>query len=263
MFGQWKSTGSLLWVNGLRARLSLHYFPLLIKFPPNALAGSGKTIISYVSLQPSLIRRTHVIDSSSIIEDIQDICQTGLAALSIYYCDFRDINKQNARNLLSSVLIQLCHQSDTFSEVLSSVYSTHGNGSRQPSIDSLLGCLKSMLKLPRQGALYLVIDALDECPNSSGCPTSREQVLVILQELVDLQLPHVHLCITSRPEVDIRDVLEPRAVHNVPLHEQDGQNQDIADYINDSVRSDPRMRRWREEDKQLVIETLTKKAGGM
>jgi len=49
----------------------------------------------------------------------------------------------------------------------------------------------------------------------------------------------------------------------VPLHEQDGQNQDIADYINDSVRSDPRMRRWREEDKQLVIETLTKKAGGM
>jgi len=67
---------------------------------------------------------------------------------------------------------------------------------------------------------------------------------------------------TGRPEIDIRDVLEPLAAHNVPLHEQAGQNQDVVDYINDLVRSDPKMQRW-EEDKQLVIETLTRRAGGM
>ena len=191
------------------------------------------------------------------------MCRTGLVILSIFYFDFRDANKQNARNLLSSVLIQLCRQSDAFSQVLSSVYSTHGNGSRQPSIDTLLECLESVLKLPAQGEIYLVIDAIDECPNSSGCRTPREQVLIILKHLIDLKLRHVHFCITSRPEIDIRAALEPLTIYNPPLHEQDGQNQDIVNYIKNFVHSDPKMRRWREEDKQLVIETLTRKAGGM
>jgi len=124
-------------------------------------------------------------------------------------------------------------------------------------------CLKSMLRVPGQGALYLIIDALDECPNSSGYPTSRERVLDALQALIGLQLPHVHFCITSRPEIDIRTVLEPLATHNMALHDQAGQNQDIMDYINHFVRFDPRVCRWREEDKKLVIETLTKKAAGM
>ena len=123
-------------------------------------------------------------------------------------------------------------------------------------------CLKKMLGLPGQAPVYLIIDALDECPNS-GYPIARRQVLVIIQELIDLGLPHVHLCITSRPEVDIREVLQPLATHNVPLHEQMGQNQDIADYIMSFVHSDLRMRRWRVEDRQLVIETLLEKTRGM
>jgi len=187
----------------------------------------------------------------------------GLVTISIFYFDFRDRGKQGTRNLLSSILIQLCGQSDEFSKILFSLFTDHDRGTRQPSEDTLMECLKSMLKLPGQGPPYLVIDALDECPNSSGYPTQRELVLALVQELIDLQLPQVHFCITSRPEIDIRDVLEPLAVHNVPLHEQAGQNQDILDYINHFVRSDPKVRRWREEDKQLVIETLTKKAGGM
>jgi hypothetical protein len=187
----------------------------------------------------------------------------GLATISIFYFDFRDRGKQDVRDLLSSILIQLSGQSDKFSKVLSSLFTDHDDGTRQPSEDMLMECLKSMLELPGQGPLYLVIDALDECPNSSGYPTQREQVLAVLQKLIDFQLPQVHFYITSRPEIDIRDVLEPLAVHIVPLHEQAGQNQDIVDYINHFVRSDPKVRRWREEDKQLVIETLTKKAGGM
>ena len=49
-----------------------------------------------------------------------------------------------------------------------------------------------MLALQGQGPLYLV-DARYECPNSSGCPTLREQVLVVVRELIKLQLLHVHL----------------------------------------------------------------------
>jgi len=119
--------------------------------------------------------------------------------------------------------------------------------------------LKSMLKLSGQGPLYLVIDALDECPNSGD----RSAILQVVEDLMNLQHPHVHLCITSRPEIDIRDVLEPLAVHNVPLHKQAGQHQDIVDYIKHYIHTHPKARRWQEKLKQLVIETLTEKAGGM
>jgi hypothetical protein len=201
--------------------------------------------------------------SSTIIQDVRDVCQTGLATLAFFYFDFRDAAKQDTRNFLSSLLIQLCQQSDKFSGLVLAHYSTHGNGSQQPSEDLLLACLKDMLSLPEQGEIYIVVDALDECPNFSGYPTPREQILIIVQEIVDLRLPHVHFCIMSRPEVDIRDALRALAVHNVSLHEQAGQNQDISDYIKSVVYSDPKMRRWREEDKQLVTKILTEKAGGM
>ena len=123
-------------------------------------------------------------------------------------------------------------------------------------------CLKKMLGLPGQGPVYLIIDALDECPNSED-PTAREQALVIIQELIDLKLPHVHICITSRPEIDIREVLEPLAIFNVSFHDRSGQVQDIANYIRSFIHSDRRMRKWRDEDKELVIETLTAKSDGM
>jgi len=187
----------------------------------------------------------------------------GLVMISIFYFDFRDRGKQDIRHLLSSILVQLCGSSDKFSEIFSALYKDHDRGARQPSEDVLMECLKSMLSLPGQGALYLIIDALDESPNSSGYPTSRERVLDAMQALIKLELPHVHFCITSRPEIDIRDVLDPLAIHNIALHDQAGQSQDIVDYINHFILSDARVRRWREEDKQLVVETLARKAGGM
>ena len=125
-------------------------------------------------------------------------------------------------------------------------------------------CLKDMLTLPGQGEIYIVVDALDECPNLSGYPTQREQVLRITKKLVRLHLPHVHYCIMSRPEVDIRDALEPLAAHSVSLHEQVGQNHDVSDYIKSVITdSDPIIRRWREDDRESVIKTLTERAGGM
>ena len=229
----------------------------------NVLAGSGKTLIWYVPLQLHLTRRTHVIDSSSIIEDIQTMCLTGLAILAIFYFDFRDIAKQNARNMLSSILVQLCQQSDTFSEVLSSVCSAHGDGSREPSIDALLVCLKEMLALPGQGTLYIALDALDECPNSAGLPTRRQQVLAIINEPIDLKLPHLRFCITSRPEIDIQEVFDPLSPYKVAPHDQVGQNKDLAQYVESVVHSDPAMRKWPEEVKNLVIDTLVQNGAGM
>jgi len=122
-----------------------------------------------------------------------------------------------------------------------------------------------MFTLPDQRPVYLIMDAVDECPNISGIPTPREQVLQLIQGLVELRLPHLHICVTSRPEIDIRDVLDPLTSLKVSLHDQTGQKEDIADYIRSVVYSDsgPIMRRWRTEEKELVIEKLSERADGM
>ena len=122
-----------------------------------------------------------------------------------------------------------------------------------------------MLTLPNQCPVYLIFDALDECPNSSGIPTPREQVLDLVKELVGLRLSSLHICVTSRPEVNIRNALEGLTFFSVSLHNESGQNEDIVKYIKSVVRSpsDTFMKRWREDDKDLVIQTLSEKADGM
>jgi len=94
-------------------------------------------------------------------------------------------------------------------------------------------------------------------------PTSREEVLDLIQDLVDLHLPNLHICVTSRPEIDIQSALEPLTSLCISLHNQTGQTQDIIDYVSSVVCSDKMIQRWREEDRSLVIKTLTERADGM
>jgi hypothetical protein len=107
------------------------------------------------------------------------------------------------------------------------------------------------------------MDALDECPNTFGMPSPREVVLDFIKQLVGFSLPNLRICITSRPEIDIRTVIEPLTTRRVSLHEETGQTKDIVEYVSSIVRSDTRMGKWRAEDQRLVIETLSEKADGM
>jgi hypothetical protein len=63
--------------------------------------------------------------------------------------------------------------------------------------------------------------------------------------------------------MDIRTGLEPLTSLKISLHDESGQKEDIIDYIKSVVRSDRRMRRWREEDQNLVIDSLSRNADGM
>ena len=201
--------------------------------------------------------------SSTIIENIQDECQTGLAILTFYYFDFRLVDKQDARSFLSSLLMQLSDQSDNFLQILSVLHSSHRHGSRQPSEDELQRCLKDMLELPGQGELYIVMDALDECQNLTGFPTPQRQVLNIIKELVDLKASNLHICVTSRFETDIRWVLAPLGPVSVSLHDQPGQKEDIAQYVKETVEADADMGSWPEKERKLVISILSEKGCGM
>ncbi|KAH9037476.1 hypothetical protein EDB85DRAFT_607430 [Lactarius pseudohatsudake] len=221
----WKTSGSLLWIHGK--------------------PGSGKSILS-----------------SAIIRDIKLMSNAESAFLAYFYFDFKDKAKQDSRALLSSLLVQLSDQSDIFCDTLFSLYSAHKQGSEQPTTDSLSQCLKHMLTTAELVPIYLVLDALDECPYGTGLPSPREKLLDLVNELVELRFPTLRLCLTSRPEFDIRTALKPLATQQVSLHDEDGQTRDIKKYVTDVVRSDRRMKRWRDEEKDMVIEKLAEKADG-
>ena len=189
--------------------------------------------------------------------------KTGLASLGFFYCDFRDEQKKNLRGLLSSFLVQLCHQSDSYHDLLLKFYSEHAEGSRDPSDDELVEILKALLKLPGLAPVYLIMDGLDECPNTSAIPSPRDKVLNFLGELIESQFPSLRICVTSRPETDIKEVLGPLVFCSVSLHDQSEQNRDIEDYIKTIINTHPKNRKWKAEHKQLVINVLTKKADGM
>jgi hypothetical protein len=202
-----------------------------------------------------------ITTSSAIIQEIERISETGSAHMAYFFFDFKDTAKQESRAFLSSALAQLSSQSATLSNILFEFYSAHQRGSEQPSDSALMQCLEKMLKVPSNIPLYVIVDALDECPDTSGV---RERVLKLVEELVGLHLSNLRLCITSRFEVEIRNVLEPltSTSNRISLHDEDGQKKDIADYISSIVNSDQKFTRM-EKDKELVVKTITERADGV
>jgi hypothetical protein len=190
--------------------------------------------------------------------------ETKSSLVAFYYFDFKDAAKRHLRGLLSSLLIQLGDDSLSCWDALSQLYTKCRDGLEQPSEATLAGCLKNMLNIQGQVPIYLIIDALDECPDNTGTPSDRKKVLDFVRDLVGRNYTSLYICITSRPEQDIQvtfNSLTPIS-RRVSLHEESGQKEDINNYVRSFVHSNEAMRRWKAEHKELVIKTLTERAGG-
>jgi len=187
------------------------------------------------------------------------------ALIGYYYFDYKDTSKRDIRGMLASLLFQLGCSSDTCWDVLYRLHTACNDGSEQPSNASLVKCLGDLLKLSGQLPIFVILDALDECPITTETPSAREKVLDFVEDLVGSGHSNLFLCITSRPEQDIQSVLDPLTspLPRVSLHEEGGQREDINNYLRSFVQADRAMRRWKEEDKELVINTLSERAGGM
>lgn len=192
--------------------------------------------------------------------------RAGLVSLAFFYYDIRQDQRQglraSLRELVLSLLVQLCHQSDSYCDMLFEFYPKHATSLHRLSDSALVGCLKGLLQLPGLKPVYIIVDALDECPNTYGTPTPREMVLDLICDLFESHLPNLHICVTSRPRFDIEFALNPLVSHSVSLHDESGHKRDIENYIKLVINIHPKNRRWKAEDKQLVIDVLTEKADG-
>jgi hypothetical protein len=188
----------------------------------DSIGGSGKTVIWFVVTDHSHHVKLTQSSSSAIIEDIMALRDAGRAYVSYFYFDSRDTTKRSYQDLLHSLLFQLSAQSNHSFDTLSRLHSKHDHGTRLPSDDAMMECLKDMLSTADPNSTYIIIDALDQCPHTSGITSPRGHVLNLLKKLVELHLPNLYICVTSRPEVDIRLVLEPLTPNRLSLHGGNG-----------------------------------------
>jgi hypothetical protein len=150
--------------------------------------------------------------------------------------NFNDPRKQTLESALRSLLWQVATYPESSPRDLQQLYGSCGGGTAQPSIISLIQSFGKALLLNNT---VIVIDALDEC-------TTRSALLSWLTQVVSESTGNVQFIVTSRKEQEIEAELgkwlEKDA--NVPL-QQLGVEADIVAYIDDRLRNDPQLQRWR------------------
>jgi hypothetical protein len=100
-----------------------------------------------------------------------------LPALAMY---FREDQKKGFRRFLSSVPVQLCRRSDSYSGILSDLHSERDDGFDgfdDPRDNAVVRCLKRLLELPRQAPIFLMVNALDEYRNTPALSFPLEKSL--------------------------------------------------------------------------------------
>lgn len=233
-----KGTGSWLiensafknWISKPTAFLWLHGIP-----------GCGKTILS-----------------STIIEHLQNV---RVPNLLYFYFDFTDIQKQNFRGVICSLMLQLYQICDDAQEPLEALHSACGDGNTQPSCESLCQILQEMIEQAKE--ISIVLDAIDECAERKGTPT--EGILAWIRDLVENN-DNIRCLVTSRPEHDIKEAFSRLTTEKNRISLQnDLVDNDILAYIHAKVKNGEELRRWqsRPDVQKEIEETLSKMANGM
>ncbi|KAF8490584.1 hypothetical protein JB92DRAFT_2675852, partial [Gautieria morchelliformis] len=104
-------------------------------------------------------------------------------------------------------------------------------------------------------AVYIVFDALDECPE-------RSTFLKVVKEIHAWRVDGLHLLATSRREGDIERVLKGLVSHEVSMNES-LIDPDIKVHISRTLLEDIEFSMCSEDEKEMVKTTLMKGAHGM
>ena len=196
------------------------------------------------------------IFSSTIIEAVKKKCGLDSSlAFAYFYFDFKDPSKQNHRNLICSLIIQLCGRFASIPSTLQGLYSQNLNGRQQPTLEALLVVLKELCRPFKH--TYIVLDALDECTGPE-----RSNVLSFIETLIGWEFDNVHLLATSQKDPEIEHCLQSLNCSHLDL-DMTLIGQDIQIHVHAMLAGDESFKRWKDKEKQLIEETLMKGANGM
>ncbi|KAK3669523.1 hypothetical protein LTR78_010577 [Recurvomyces mirabilis] len=200
-------------------------------------AGCGKTILC-----------------STAIEAVKAHCKGQPDAIyAVFYFSFAEKQKQQPEDLFRSLIVQL-GESEPALSMLQQAYDKHGQSTLglEQLEDMLLSSFQSY------STVFLLIDALDECPQDNDVRLIMLECLTRLSQ----KAPHVKIFITSRDSPNIRQSMaalgiESMAVGTHPV------NEDIRRHVATQMTRDHRLSNLDQKTKALIEETIAMKADGI
>ncbi|KAK1573827.1 uncharacterized protein LY79DRAFT_593711 [Colletotrichum navitas] len=200
-------------------------------------AGCGKSVLCSTAIQHVFRHR-------------RSNPKVGIAFFSF---TFADEGKQDTSAMIRALLLQLSSQLGVTNTALAQLYERYRTVT--PSDQAFLECLRQLVR----GFLdiYIVIDALDESPREKH----RDAMLQALNDIRAWPEPGLHILVTSRDEVDIRDALGAMP-EEVVVMKNDGIDKDIASFVSQRLRDNRRLQKW-QKHYDRIEQVLIEKANGV
>ncbi|KAJ7465134.1 ankyrin repeat-containing domain protein [Mycena latifolia] len=199
------------------------------------IPGAGKTVL--VSVIVEILQNQYA--------NLEDI------TTAYIYCSHQETGIQTPSNLLASIWRQL-NLNHPMTIDITSLYEYHHRQGTRPPHEEILAILQSTIA--RYSKVFIIVDALDECPEDGH---TRD---ILLNNLLQLG-PHVNLMLTSRPHVDISATLG-----DFEALEIRGTREDIQKFVDAQIFLSSRLKRHVTAREELLLEIsdcVLDKANGM
>ena len=196
--------------------------------------------------------------TSTIIEHIKDNYLQPERALGYYYIDFNDPQKRKVDSFVASIISQLCSQLSFLPERVRDLWLDCHEGRQRPLLKKLMQELSCLLTDFTE--VFLVVDALDECPEDKG---ERETLLQIITEIHTWQAKQLHLLATSRQQTDIEVMLQPLLTAKAISIRDEQVNADVKILVSHEVGNIAKKNRWPPILRNEVEEALVLGSNGM
>jgi hypothetical protein len=203
----------------------------------NGFAGCGKSVLC----------------STAIQHTFREIKNRNGVGIAFFYFSFNDESKQEDHSMLHALLLQLSVQFQDGEKELEQLHELYKTST--PPLEVFLDLLQRFLGRFRD--TYIFLDALDESPQDHG----REGVLGAIQAIRNWCSPSVHLLVTSRNQLDIRESLEPSCDCDLSM-KNSGIDKDITDFVSYQLDNDTKLQRWKARHSEIQTK-LTQGAQGV
>jgi Cdc6-like AAA superfamily ATPase len=199
------------------------------------IPGAGKTMLAAVTINHLMTK----MQSST----------TGIAWL---YCNYKSRNEQTEIELLAALLKHLVQdETPGVVKIVKTLQEQCASRKSKPALEELKKTLQDVLA--SLSTVYIVIDALDECPSDDG---TRRQLLACIRELQSCT--DLRLMVTSRHIHEITDKFQDATTIEVRAHDED-----VTRFVTGQMDRLPRCIQRDAELQKLVQEKITGAIDGM
>ncbi|KAF7333010.1 Protein kinase domain-containing protein [Mycena venus] len=190
---------------------------------------------------------------NKLIKDKQLSAELGKSsAVAFFYFDFKDKEGHTVERALRRVVLQLSAQSPSHYRALDKLYAL-SEGQTLPTYQDLEQVLQELLL--ELGRTYIVLDALDECPD-----LELDKLVDLISMLCGWNRSPLHLLIASQARAIF--INRFTAIPSLSL-DSDVTEPDIKLFVDSKLQSNQKMQAWASRMGTTLTDRIVRKSNGM